>query len=862
MEQFRASADAFLIVPTATMAEHVRNELARSGYPVRPSRVGTLAHFIERIGASAKIPPAPPAALLYLLIARALEELKPAQFEALRESRGLHDAIAHVMEELPEPLPRGRDSEGGFGGSEDLFAIVRLVRAELHARGFALRNARLRAAADLVRSGVSGVPNHVVWDGFFTLGYAELDLIDALTSRAAVTVTLPESPGAAKPRVQLERAGFAVRRFAARLRRPDEALFCAPTREREAEEIARRILDYAARGRKFREMGIVLRARDPFAPLIETTLARFGIPTRAYFAEPLSAHPAVAFLSGIVKTLLGGFDHAAIASLLRMPVSGMGATPAGDEFDFDLRKNLPGRGPVPTCPLPIFEALDSWRSERHSPQVWAEKLSSLRRLIPQPEIPLAPADRDQIYVWRSTAAALSSFEEVIGTTATCFDPLETVALAEFWPHVETALSLEMLRVDDRRRDVVHVMDVFEARQWELPIVFVCGLLERVFPQYHREDPLLGDTVRARLGMSTAAQRQQEEYFLFEMAASRAAEETVLSYSRYDEKGGDTVRSFFLGEKVAVAVEEMVRPAPSRTVAVPVAPEIRDPVLMARLEKTHRKLSPSNIETFLQCPFQFFARRTLALRERPPAPRDRLTPLMQGQIIHRALAEWARFPLLGAQVLNRVFEEECAALRVPETYRTEAVRLELLRYFEAFLANPGLPPQANARIEEKFKFELRPGVAISGRIDRLDVAAGNNAIVIDYKYSAGNKIRDFVGESEEGNRVQAGLYMLAAERVFGLVPAGMLYCGLKKDMSWGGWHLAIAGLERIGTSCLPETLRELMTSAEQSALQVHEAITSGAIAVKPRDEKKCDWCDYRDTCRVETISAERSGGAAG
>ena len=36
------------------------------------------------------------------------------------------------------------------------------------------------------------------------------------------------------------------------------------------------------------------------------------------------------------------------------------------------------------------------------------------------------------------------------------------ALAEFWKQVETALSLEQLRVPDARRNVVHVMDAYEA----------------------------------------------------------------------------------------------------------------------------------------------------------------------------------------------------------------------------------------------------------------------------------------------------------------------------------------------------------------------------------------------------------------
>ena len=64
-----------------------------------------------------------------------------------------------------------------------------------------------------------------------------------------------------------------------------------------------------------------------------------------------------------------------------------------------------------------------------------------------------------------------------------------------------------------------------------------------FPQYHREDPILGGP--SPCGLDTAADRQAEERFLFELATSRATEETILSYPRFDEQGEDTLPSFFI-----------------------------------------------------------------------------------------------------------------------------------------------------------------------------------------------------------------------------------------------------------------------------------------------------------------------------
>ena len=140
------------------------------------------------------------------------------------------------------------------------------------------------------------------------------------------------------------------------------------------------------------------------------------------------------------------------------------------------------------------------------------------------------------------------------------------------------------------------------------------------------------------------------------------------------------------------------------------------------------------------------------------------------------------------------------------------------------------------------------------------ARRNQALVIDYKYSPGAKIQERVDESEAGNLVQGGLYLLAAERALGLHPVGMLYCGLKKDVSWGGWHVSIPGLERAGESRTPEALRELMDDAGRIAVEAHEAITSGRVSAQPADRGKCRWCDYREACRIETISRETAAGA--
>src|SRR5262249_22664674 len=128
-------------------------------------------------------------------------------------------------------------------------------------------------------------------------------------------------------------------------------------------------------------------------------------------------------------------------------------------------------------------------------------------------------------------------------------------------------------------------------------------------------------------------------------------------------------------------------------------------------------------------------------------------------------------------------------------------------------------------------------------------------------SPGSKIRERIEGNSTGDLVQGGLYLVAAERQFGMEPAGMLFCGLRNEITWDGWHVPISGLEPIGEVTTPARLRELMETALHQSETVQESILAGRISAQPSDRDKCAWCDFRDICRFETIAAARGAGAA-
>ena len=253
---------------------------------------------------------------------------------------------------------------------------------------------------------------------------------------------------------------------------------------------------------------------------------------------------------------------------------------------------------------------------------------------------------------------LDLFDEALAEAAQALGNARHMPMEEFWRAVKSVLRLEPLRLEDGRRNVVHVMSAHEARQWVLPVVFVCGMVEKQFPQVHRQDPFFADPARCRLHAAgirvrTAAEFEREERMLFDAAITRATLLATLSYPEFDARGERNLQSIYL-EDLVLAPESAQPVRPVLLAQTPAAPAaaIRDDGLLAYVRERTATLSPTALETFLQCPFQYFTTRFLRLKTAPGRPEDRFDFLTQGNIVHAVLAEWWAADM--AALVKRVF----------------------------------------------------------------------------------------------------------------------------------------------------------------------------------------------------------------
>ena len=900
--------DFRIVVPTATMAEHLRNGLAREGFTLRANTIATVAGHARELAPQARVMTA---TALEMALGEALASNCPPAFERTRDMPGFLARLAATLEEL---INAGCDAYTWAGFLSlapgvkpllrELGSVWVKVQEQLRAAGLMTRHEWLRSAAEALRGSALPDLNTFYWDGFSRLGAAEFDLIAAQGERGDVTVSLPAWPGAARGGLlNLRRAGFAIRRFSPVRPTPRRVLVRPATEDDEVVEIARRVIDCHLQGRSWHEIGIVVRARDPYVPLLEAAFARFGVPVRPYFTSPLASHPVSRLFSSALEALLSGWQWEPVLAAVLSPAGLAGACPASARFEYRLREKLPGDGLERVRAMALAEkhaqpvvdfldrlaSFDAWRSESLPPAAWAARLTRLSTLLepprltagcgaalqpggaalqrrvgsPEParsaaESPLSdsgdilnrqPLSPERIALWRTRAAAAKAWLAAV-TESALYLPGQPISLSAFLESAKPALRDATVPSPEFRRDAVQLIDAQEARQWELPVVFVCGLLEGAFPRAPQPDPILGEALRGalrrrRIAVRNRSDRDSEERFLFSVALSRATSELVLSYPRLNAKGEETLGAFALTH-VEGLVEETAPScdlAPIQTADPPeVRPTLDSPLLLSALAALHASFSPTSLEDYLECPFRFFAGRTLKLTEPPEAPADRFNALERGILVHALLAQYHRLHGDLPQMFRKEWERTLAKLRVPLGYRLELERILIERSLRMYSIQPPEHPGWAQHMEEKFQLPIGApeagGIDVHGRIDRYEVAPNNDCVVYDYKFSRPSSVGGIVKDESMGRGLQAGLYLQAVRRK-ALRPLAFHYVAVKSACEMKGWDNL-------------EDLESLMTSAAEQAARAAAEILNGRIAVAPIDKDSCAFCSFMDACRIREI----------
>lgn len=142
-----------------------------------------------------------------------------------------------------------------------------------------------------------------------------------------------------------------------------------------------------------------------------------------------------------------------------------------------------------------------------------------------------------------------------------------VSLEEFARTFRQGLGGLRIGVTPLRLDQVVIAEVQRSRLSGIRRAVVGGLVDGAFPRTIGEDSILNEQDRAALASldlplgPTAAQRQEEEIYLFYVALTRASDELLLTWSRMDAEGRSQSPSLLL-EEVKRALPGLDQAAPA------------------------------------------------------------------------------------------------------------------------------------------------------------------------------------------------------------------------------------------------------------------------------------------------------------
>ncbi|HXV78756.1 MAG TPA: PD-(D/E)XK nuclease family protein [Candidatus Binatia bacterium] len=292
----------------------------------------------------------------------------------------------------------------------------------------------------------------------------------------------------------------------------------------------------------------------------------------------------------------------------------------------------------------------------------------------------------------------------------------------------------------------------------------------------------------------------------------------------------------------------------------------------------RGVSPTALETYSRCPFQFFACHVLGLI-RPERPEDRVdtSPTEVGELGHLILK------LTYQELIQRgYFRAECGATDVKSTLTAIARRVfvehasnhpvgyplvweilqegltELLcqvalRDLEEISISGYVPVSVETDAKDRLGAswpEPLNGLTIRGRMDRIDRDVTRNRLrVIDYKFKFGRSStaqdKDLYRAALRGERLQPPFYFLLANRwaaqdkIFGAEPeveASFYYIA-------PGWRDGPLITASFGSEAF---VGKMGDEIKDTVAYLARGIHNGRYFIRPGDH--CRYCEVAEICR--------------
>jgi hypothetical protein len=699
---------------------------------------------------------------------------------------------------------------------------------------------------------------------------------------------------------------------------PERRVIVCRDRDEEVLAYARRVK--AAWAGDPAKSALVFRRPLPYLYAAQWALDAAGIPYQSSGTLPLAAEPWAASLDLLMDVVLSGFTRASLVSLLRSPhvvvllPDGRPVGPAdiaafdrwlatrrylGTLSQYDVLLALPPAAPRPDGAGTTGRRAAEWRRDESGRAVAAAMRPLLALLAPlltpgPGAVHVAalraawtacarPPSDDDVEAGRTrrTRAAVDLVLEQLGEALAQHDsaavpPRDTCILVRRWIEEQTFA----LPRDERG---VHLLDADAARYGVFAHMRVVGLLEGEWPEPTARDIFYPAFMLERLGW--AEERTRTGALRARLADLLTLPEAAVGVSLPELDQDAVVRPSSLLDELQAFDGDRLLPLPDTERHLPVTredallatPAVPDALVLSaaardwagwRLSRPVRdgvgrtapaageRYSVTAVETYLQCPFQYFAGKVLGLQEEiddEPGLPARDAGLLLHQILHDAYLAWAQEGRVGIRTDDLPHAREVFA-RVTEralTSLSPADRVvERVRLFGSAVSTGVLEKALRTEVEQfgdvaarRLEHDIDADVLLPvgdgtrtvhlrGRIDRVDVTTSGDVRVIDYK--SGRR---------PAQSLQPGVYALAVQqqeqaagRRVDIAASG--YVAFREDVPW------VAAVRHAGDAA--DTARDFTAAVTD--------IEAGLFPVRPQNEFRCQFCDYASVCRKDYVGA--------
>lgn len=324
-----------------------------------------------------------------------------------------------------------------------------------------------------------------------------------------------------------------------------------------------------------------------------------------------------------------------------------------------------------------------------------------------------------------------------------------------------------------------------------------GCVEGRLPASMDGHPFLPDHKRRSLGIpDNAARRARDSYLLGCLTRARKTSEFRCSFSKFGPDGTPSVPSALLmrcaGEDLPARVTDLFVKSRATEASVPPVREHDWRWALPRKSGPLERISVTDFASYLQCPFRFYLKKRLELRDHDPEQRE-MDAMQFGSLVHGVLERYGKetpdlsdqqeiasmvISHLENEVKRRFGSDPSPAVRV----QVEAARVRLLS-FARVQAEQVAAGWKMVETERKSSGDLViGGLPLTGKIDRIEVN-GERVRVLDYKTQTTRKTpeevhlqpisRAFFPEAETTLRgkqkawtdLQLPLYRKVAEKLY-------------------------------------------------------------------------------------------------